>query len=354
MPARSAPLPDPILFAAGDPGGANAVKPVLLELARRGQNVAVLDHGVLARDLPGHIALLPSSAAFSALCFGTSLTDIVPLTLARQARAQGLPVVTVLDNWVNYRARLEMDGQPLLVPDIYAVMDDKARDEAIADGVPAGCLRVTGHPNLASLADQWRDFQPQSLRSSLALPPGRELVVFINEPVAADQGTGPDHPGWRGYTEHNALGTLAAGLAGRNVYVVIIPHPRDDAAQVAHVWEQVQGDVPGRVLAGVPGRPWVMGADRVAGMASILLYESWLLGRPTISLQPGLVRQDLLSIATRPGVHLLRDPGSDAVGRWLVQAPGSVQADLTRHGNAPAIMADLMLAMRPSSAPHKR
>ena len=333
------------MFAAGDPGGANALRPVIGALVERGRAVAVVNHGGLAQDLPRSVQLVESVPDAEVLCIGTSLTDTIPLTLARQFRQQGGRVAVVLDNWVNYRSRLATDGLPPFIPDIYAVMDHKAFDEAVADGIPPSCLVVTGHPNLASLAVDADNFDRQGVRQAVGLGlNGRELAVFVNEPVSADQGTGPDNPLWRGYTEQDALAALAAAVDDAAIDVAIVPHPRDDLGHLETVWARKGGRCSGRVVTGFKGRDLVLAADRTAGMASILLYESWLLGRPTISLQPGLVREDLLSIASRPGMVLMRERSLDPVRHWLTLPSGAKQPDLHLHAQAAQRIADLLTA----------
>lgn len=264
------------------------------------------------------------------------------------AQAQGKRTISVLDNWVNYRSRLATDGLPFFVPDVYAVMDDKAKAEAIQEGVPAECMMVTGHPNLASLAQdiaratpQWRYEFRQSLGLGLN---GRGLVVFINEPVITDQGCGPENPLWRGYTEETALALLALNVADAEVDVALVPHPRDDVAKLSALWDRVRGQCRGKVCAGPAGRDMVLAADWVAGMASILLYESWLAGRPTLSLQPGLVRDDLLSIASRPQIVLVRhaEQGTGQVADWLRQNPRQVHHDVALHAGAAGRIAQLL------------
>lgn len=338
-----------ILFAAGDPGGANAVRPVAEYLSQTKNSVLILDHGVLAQGIGSTLALVQSDEPFDTLCFATSLKDTLPLELARSARQQGKKVVAVLDNWVNYRSRLEMDGLPLFLPDVYAVMDQKAKTEAIEEGVPDHCLAVTGHPNLASLekaakdaTDQWRQHIRHRIQMGLN---GRGLIVFVNEPAAKDQGMGSDNPNWRGYTERDALAALAQGLENADVDIAILPHPRDDVQDVAALWNQVRGPCTGNVVTGITGRDLVLAADRTAGMISILLYESWLVGRPTLSLQPGLVRQDLLSIAGRPGIVQVRtfDQIRSGVGAWLVEENGPAQSDLRVHAGAAKRIADLLV-----------
>lgn len=353
-----------ILFAAGDPGGANALRPVIAAVSGQGACPWVLASGAFAgpQSFPDSVRLVEPPAlgidlgsylsrmGITHLCFATSLKDVLPLRLARAAAEMGCTVVTVLDNWVNYQERISMDGQSPLIPDIYAVMDELAYTEAVADGIPPSCLRVTGHPNLGSLATDWAaadDTWRQDFRRSLGLGvDGRELLAFVNEPVAHDQGTGPDHPGWRGYTEHTVLASLGQSLRALQTLadVMIIPHPRDDRVALAQIWADHGAGQPGRVVD-ITGRQGVLAADRVVGMASIMLYEAWLVGRPTLSLQPGLVRDDLLSIAMRPGIVLARtkDQVLPQVERWLTLPQVGPLPDLARHSHAARQVADALM-----------
>lgn len=88
----------------------------------------------------------------------------------------------------------------------------------------------------------------------------------------------------------------------------------------------------------------MLAADRVAGMASILLYEAWLVGKPVISLQPGLVRADLAAAVRRPGIAMVTESGQAeaAIAAWLAEEPGDMRPDCRRHREAPARLADVM------------
>ncbi len=355
MSAPNTPL---LLFAAADPGGASAILPVAEAVAGRKRRVAILDHGFLGRNAPAGLARLAPPVAsdpegwltdhgITGLCFGTSLADHLPLSLARAARRLGLPTVCVLDNWMNYRARLEMDGRELLIPDVYAVMDDMARDGALAEGVPEHCLRITGHPGLAGMArDMTRAGGEERARLGLGSN-GRGLIAFIGEPVAKDQGTGAETPGWRGYTERDVLPLLCRELqsSAAGLDMAIVPHPRDDIPALEALWLQCHGALGGGIVTGVTGRDVVLAADRVAGMASILLYEAWLRGKPALSLQPGLVRPDLAAAVSRPGIEVVTrlDQAEAAISHWLAAEQGQARPDARRHAEAAARLADLFL-----------
>lgn len=338
-----------ILAAAGDIGGLRALVPALERLSAAGGKVLLWDH----RDLPAALPSLPRVKKIprEARCtvFSTSVADTAPLELARRSRAAGLRVECVLDNWMNYRRRLELDGAELFVPDAYHVMDEFARSRAIGEGVPAEVLSVSGHPGLG-------DLEPLSAETRLSLrrriadllhfPANAGLIVFVSEPAGSEQGAG--------YTEEQSLGELCAAVraSGGEWAVCVLAHPRQDRALVQVAWARRSLGLPGGVLATgeITSREAVAASDAVAGMTSILLYESWLLGQPTLSLQPGLTRPDLRIYRDRPGVHCIEGPEEmTKVAAWLEEAKRggtTARVELAAHRGAAGRLAD---AWRPYS-----
>jgi hypothetical protein len=338
-----------ILAAAGDVGGLRALVPALERLGADGGKVYLWDH----RDLPAALPALPKVKKIPAdvrcTVFSTSAADTVPLQLARRARAAGLRVECVLDSWMNYRRRLEMDGGPLFVPDAYHVMDDLARSRAIAEGLPPDVVSVSGHPALADLgapdAEQ-RSMLRRRIAERVGFEPDRNLLVWVSEPAGREQAAG--------YTEEQALGELCSAVRahGGPFAICVLAHPREDRALVQVAWARRSLGLPGGVLppGEITSREAVGAAHAVAGMTSILLYESWLLGRPTLSLQPGLARPDLRVYRDRPGVLCVETPEEmAAIAGWLEAARedrGAPRPELDAHRGAAARLAG---AWRPYS-----
>ena len=371
-----------ILIGAGDVGGARAVLPALRELEKRGRDFDLLDHGLIVKEAPSHwprVSVPQNDSAFqeilsakySAYAFGTSVSDSYPLRIARMARAGGVPVVCVLDNWMNYRKRLETDGEPMLVPDAYAAMDDLARDEAIADGVPADCLRLVGHPAISSLADDYlasslETERGETLQHSGLPADGKRLIVFVSEPAEQDQGADARSPGFRGYHEKSVLRLLSRCLQPfhERIQVGLVPHPREDVRQLLAHWEVCRGKLQGGQLAVKSGRHAVFIADGVCGMASLLLYEALLLGKPVLSLQPGL-RLSQLEFLRKKGVEAFVTEESVAPERitaWVEEtisrasssAPPLFHSEMDLHRYSPSRLADLLERPLPSPPPLRK
>lgn len=328
-----------ILFAAGDVGGARALLPVAHAAQRSGHMVLLLDNRALSTEAPAHWTRLDVDSACAApadiVLYGSSVSDPAPARVAAAARAQGRPIVHLLDNWMNYAQRLLDSTGQRLVPDLYLVMDDQARQEAIADGVPPEILQISGHPNLATLAHEATEFgAPAS-----PVP----ILFYPSEPVIADQGPASDSQG-RGYDEVS-LGHQLAPLLGQTLpkgaSLHVAPHPREDRTAVTEFWQglahQHFGDTVSLQIVPPNGvRKALHGATHVLGMTSILLYEAWLLGRPTASFQPGLRMDTLRSLHKRQGLSFCDDGATMAqvMAALLAKQPGPAKPDLDRHRTA--------------------
>jgi len=319
-----------ILLAAGDVGGARAILPVARLASARGHSVSALQHGTFAAEGDrawawyGFDQALEAVTGMDMLIYATSVSDPKAVQIAARARHAGVPRLHVLDNWSSYAERITE-----IVPDAYAVMDELARSEAIAAGVPEDIIHVTGHPNLGALADEAQAFPALS---------GQTDILFVSEPAKADQGLSA-----RGYDEAGVAEALVAGLAGcrhDNATLWVAPHPREDRAEVTTrmtgLMELHGGFMPVKIVPADQVRRSLHGASHVVGMTSILLYESWLLGRPTLSLQPGLGAAGLRTLSRRQGVffHDRKGGTDETIGRWLAAAPGPAQPVLSRHRNA--------------------
>jgi len=303
-----------ILAASGDVGGGRVLQAVLEKLSGHGVPIVLVNNGYLGDQLP-HLKFKPTRVIENSLdhirqhiksnpvvlyMFTTSVQDTLPLELARLTQEQSIFTMCLLDSWMNYRSRLEIDAKPALIPDLYTMMDEHAKKQAIQEGFPESILKVTGHPALAGLADEWSCFQTK--HPPLKTHP-KKRIVLVFEPVASDQGTSPANAQYRGYTEEGVFIHFCQEMqAYADRFIIdLLPHPRQDAQRISDLWCEHRRGLEGGLLKTPSGREAVFHADGVCGMASILLYESWLLGKPVLTLQPGLCRPELAWIQNKQG-----------------------------------------------------
>jgi UDP-N-acetylglucosamine 2-epimerase len=216
------------------------------------------------------------------------------------ARLQGIPSVSVLDFWSNYRPRFSSSGDLLdCVPDRIAVMDGQARDEMIAEGFESQRLFVTGQPAFDDLANWHAGFTPerrQTVRRKLGVQENELLVVFASQPYSAFASTDSSLPQYRGFDERSVAAQLLKTLEemetdGRRITLVVRPHPRESADNFDHLRSDT---VRVCVTSDGEARETVAAADLVVGMNTVLLIEACYLGCVVVSLQPGLKGADPL------------------------------------------------------------
>lgn len=225
--------------------------------------------------------------------FSTSVYDNIPLKSAIHCKKYGIPTICVLDNWMNYTSRLII-SEKLFVPDYYFVMDDISFRNTIKQGFPRKNLVVTGHPGLSSL-------NSTDIKSSEFF--GIKQILFAGEPFQRFQ-LKNNRTIERGYDTENVFPIFCREMQKFSdyIYVRIAPHPSDKSNFLRQLWEKNKGKLNGMVLNPGEGRNVALASDGVAGMASILLYECALVGIPTLSLQPGLINEDLRFFVDKKGI----------------------------------------------------
>lgn len=298
-----------IVAVAGDPGGARALAPVIARLLLSGDvDVVALAYlharsvwaerdiafSELASDgsLDVEAELVRTRPSIVVTATSVNSIDLETQFVAAAARL-GIPSVSVLDFWANYRQRFIDTKGNLVLPDRIAIMDEASRAEMVALGFPPATLKVTGQPALEEIGLEARtisEAEQHSTRAAAGVPGTGQLVLFVSQPLAG----GPTD--W-GYSELTVIPDLIAALAnigrkrGERLELLIRPHPKETPSR----WATPDSDTLGVTVSTVGDRLRVaMAADLVVGMTSVLLVEACLLGCVVVSLQPGLRGTDSL------------------------------------------------------------
>ena len=324
-----------VLCIAGDPGGTRTLSVVIAELIRRGVDLQLVGYRQAIGIMKEHG--LPVTVCDEAMAENAvqHLRDWAPdLLLAstsingqdyekrfiQAAKVIGLPSIGVLDFWANYRGRFSTkppDGPLNAVPDLITVMDTKAADDMVSDGIARDCLIVTGQPAFDQL------YAPcdipavrHQIRKSIGCRQDDLLLIFASQPfrdVTAETGfrTVP-------FDEMEVLDLFLHSLrqteVGAAAKVWIRPHPREDSGKFDPFCGQ-QVFVSGRfdrIQA-------IHAADAVTGMSSTFLFEAALLGLPVLSIQPRQVGEGPIPLVSL-GMGEITKSAEEcpaAVQRWL-------------------------------------
>lgn len=307
-----------IVVICGDPGGTNAVIPVLLQLLAEGRanlrvfayrqavgiltkagiSYSVIDEGITEASIQDQIRKIQPALILT----GTSVNSVdLEKKFIQTAREMNFPTLAILDFWSNYTIRFSNEhGNMRYVPDKIAVMDKRAFSEMIDAGFSKETLIITGQPAFDTLARcriQFSQERYAAVRKSVHVSADELLVVFVSQPLSVLYGRDASNPHFLGYSEFSVATDLVQSLecisqeCDQKLCLVVRPHPREDIGDYQHIKSDRI-----RVIVSVSDNPreLVMASDLVTGMTTELLIEACYLGCIVVSLQPGLRSRDLL------------------------------------------------------------
>lgn len=310
-------------------GGANAIASVIKRLIKeRRAKVVVIGHKVSEKifkrenidyetiysyeledvSLGSMIRLLQIESPDLVLT-GTSSQDknnrdIIEQTITFAARNMGIKSVAVLDFWAGYSERFSnifADEKFKFLPDKIAILDELARKAMLKEGFPEERLVITGNPYFDSLIEQktgFRETDKQKVRADLGIFSDACVLLFASQPIKFYYGES------LGYTEETVLEELLETLEkikGKKICLLVKVHPMEKEEDIKK--RTLGYSFPIVVDQAYPPRQAILASDIVISTFSTMLIESVHLGKPSISLQPGLKTDDLL-ITNRSGITL--------------------------------------------------
>jgi hypothetical protein len=302
-----------ILALAGDPGGAEAIAPVIsalkydpcydVEVYSYRQATAIFARHSLA---PKVIFESESTADFKRLLTEQQIEVVLCATsvngvdfetlLVLAAKQCGVASISVVDFWSNYRRRyLNASKTELILPDKIAVPDERAKSQMIFHGFPPDKIVVTGQPALDRLADietARLETAAVRLRDDLRFDAKTVVVIFASQPLSEFYGGEKNCRSTLGYTEltvfelvQDAVEIVEKSLSHIRVKLIVQSHPRENV----DAWKRLEIEQRSFVVNPLPVTSFdvCIGADIVIGMTSMLLLEIRCLGKQVLSVEPG-------------------------------------------------------------------
>jgi hypothetical protein len=265
-----------VLFAAKDPGGRNAIAPVIARLQADGAEVG---EDIVSPDI---------------FIAGSSAGDSPDKRILRDIGAT--PSLYVLDFWLNYWQRFSTIGKKdfAYLPTRICVIDDIAREEMIAEGFPPERLAVTGNPHFDHFADAVTREEEEATR-----------ILFVSQPIrdtAAVSGFAQT-----GLDEYAALEDLLQALQAlpEGYHVSLRLHPKEPASK----YSEYLGPRVRRALEQTVEEA-VSRSGLVVGIWSPVLMQAAAADKKVLSYEPNLVGNDPL-VSNRVGVTIrLADRGA--------------------------------------------
>ncbi len=295
-----------ILFAAQDPGSANALFPVIKKLSTKVSiNVLAAKYAVpmFARDKISFTDCTFYSDAELERMFVAWKPEIVVLgasaglsiekRLTLIARARGIRTVSVIDYWSGYADRFgeKINKGFRYFPDYVCVIDRVMKKEFLALGVPAGAIVITGNPHLED-----------SVKKIRAKTKRVKNLLYISTPFSSL------HPNPYPFNEFQVLQDVLEYPQRKDYGSVIVKlHPKEEEGKYDELIARYPG-VSIRVVKDADLYRLLGEAALIIGTNSIVLLEASLAGKPVVSYEPGLSPKDDVLVSNQKGLsHAIYD-----------------------------------------------
>jgi hypothetical protein len=349
-----------ILLFSRDPGGANVIIPLVRPLRARGHETVLIgkdtalknykDSGLKGINIHDRIRVVSQESITELLASerpdliatATSADDFSERFFWKSAEALGIPSFAILDQWLNYGVRfsafqvseirryLQNPSHPYL-PSKILLMDEKAKAEAVHEGLGADRLVVTGQPHFQCFlrgSESIGANEVQAIRARFGAEPGDRLITFASEPICDTYGGEEAGCAFWGYNERSIFAALMDGIRETaeshaiRVGIVIRPHPKESRGYFENlVANRTEARVFLTIERNIESVKLIKASDLVCGMSSMFLIEAAIMDIPIMSLQIGLKRDNPFFLDRIGVVHSVLDPSGLLVEleRLLIQ-----------------------------------
>jgi len=373
-----------ICLLARDPGSANMLFPLVLPLRQMDAEVFVFgkdfaiqqfeNQGVHAEDIRKWISLNRFSTVahwfsrFSPDALITGLSDdLVERFFWKQAEVCGVPSLAILDSWFNLKIRFsrflvsesvlfQKYGTIAFLPESIICLDEKAKSNLVAEGLPCGRVYPLGNPFFDYLIRGKKYIRCEENRKKMREKHGIKeedlAVLFFSDPLTEVY---PDVLERFHYTEKTILESFLRVIGGYfspPPLVIIRPHPREshDKFRGIPIPDQLKARV--RIDGFSLSEEHLALADIAFGMNSMMMIQSSLYGIPTWSLQFG--RKEPLAFETMGFFKPLLSSEAFVTfvknKKWLAETPSALSI---RSGATDAIIRFLASRMKSINTPEQ-
>jgi len=324
-----------VLALAEDPGGAEALLPVLKRISQRKSNsltVLARNHAWTIFDTVGlkPIRCSHQGPDFSQwlrfadnwlvehqpgqIVTATSDKGLLERAFIRASKRRGIHCLTLVDFWTNYARRFLLPNENGLreeiLPHAIAVIDEFSLEEMKGFGFPEEILFATGQPAFQNFvlwtkSDQAQNAR-QKVRDHFKLNADQKLVLFVSQYISDMYPPGTDD--YRGYTEFDVLSDLIqAVIALKPIpFLAIKLHPKEFPGKFDDPLKGVSSHI--QVVHDFDIDTLVMAADILVGMTSSVLVKGALARHKIISYQPRLKGRDELVLSRMGVIDTIKDP----------------------------------------------
>lgn len=286
------------IFVFSDPGGAKPCLSLMDEFDP-GYALAISDRKYPFYKDFKHPVMLPDQSYYEIinsfkpdLIFtGTSYSSNIEQEFIDIARKESIPCYSFVDHWTSISKRFRNKQGLLNLPDFIWVIDQRAKDIAIQEGIDHHKLIISGNPYHDWLAN-WRpvNTREQFLQAIGVAELNKKLIVFAPDPLS--NVNGKLTYGFDELILSRKLVNLikSSHLEDSNWLFLIKLHPNQNAEELNRIFK---GQKCCKLLPlDVDTNETIFFADVVIGFFSSLLLEANLMGKSILRFLGSFSRND--------------------------------------------------------------
>jgi len=273
------------LFVFSDPGGA---KPILTLADEYSETltaiIAVSDRvypffkdfstKIDIPDLTSNIYDFKPDFVFT----GTSYTSDFEIRYIKEAKKIGIPVYSFVDHWTNILKRFTNEKE-IILPDIIFVLDDRAKEIAIQEGIVKEILQVLPNPYHTFLRKWTPNCTKEYFLKENKIQSTDLLITFAPDPLSNAGGIekfGTDEI----IIAKKFIKAILKVKSQKNITVIFKPHPNQNIEYVLPLFKHFGLNV--ICLIDVDTRLLLFYSDIIVGIFSNILIEAQILGKDVI------------------------------------------------------------------------
>lgn len=267
------------LFVFSDPGGA---KPMLaLASNYRKEDILIIsdrsyaffkDFGLDVTRLSGKVCEIIDRFSPDRIITGTSYSSDIEKRFIAAAKERRIPVASFVDHWTSFMTRFSV-GNGYTFPDEIWVLDERAAQLGIAEGLPASLIRITGNPYHKYIASWKPSIKREELSAvfGIDIRSSKPYIIYAPDPLSNVNGI--DKFGFDELSATRELNKLISGISKFNF--IFKPHPNQDINRI----ESLFGKNWMTVSAQADSNTLIYYSAGVIGFFSSFLIEASIMGK---------------------------------------------------------------------------
>jgi hypothetical protein len=270
------------LFVFSDPGGAKPILALALSLQQSLDDFLILSDREYAffKDFNIPVLVVKAPPQYYIASFepdfiftGTSYTSTIELTYIAEAKTKGIKSYAYIDHWTSIRKRFDDNGSEIF-PDAVCVIDEKAKNIAIEEGIEASSIKIVGNPYHQFLKNWLPSISKAAFFEKLSINTGnKNIVLYAPDPLSNVNGTTVF--GFDEIMATKSISHIATQLKDSHCFI-LKPHPNQNL-------EKLKESINEHIIVvdkNADANSLIYYADCVIGFFSSFLIEALVMQKP--------------------------------------------------------------------------